>query len=168
MTLNTRQRAWLLALLATATVLLANRSNASTLSTWNGTTANWSDPTRWSTNPFYPNNGNGAAEYAAVIGGGTVNLNVDVVLSSLTLNGGTLSGGGNISTGTFALTNSATLSTTGTFNANSVNLEGGLLARDLTLPTTASNPFTSTQIGAGATLTVPVGSTLNFNFPGPG
>jgi hypothetical protein len=31
-----------------------------------------------STNPFFPNNGNGAPTYDAVVGAGTANLNIDV------------------------------------------------------------------------------------------
>src|SRR4051812_48322240 len=43
--------------------------DADATSTWNAAVSgNWNDPTKWSTNPNYPNNGNGGvATYAAVV-----------------------------------------------------------------------------------------------------
>jgi hypothetical protein len=36
-------------------------------STWSGNTGNWTDPTQWSTNPNYPNNGTpSGTDYDAV------------------------------------------------------------------------------------------------------
>ncbi len=32
------------------------------VSTWDGSTGNWSDATKWSSNPLYPNNGNGGED----------------------------------------------------------------------------------------------------------
>jgi autotransporter-associated beta strand protein len=85
----------------------ASGAVAQTTSTWNGTTGNWTDATRWST-PNYPDNGNGAPSYNAVINAGTVTLNQDI-----TVTGFTMGGGGLVSPGTggpFLLTANNTLS----------------------------------------------------------
>src|SRR3990172_356099 len=84
-------------LIAAALILVAVRAGLSqTVSTWNGSIGNWTDAIRWSTNPFYPNNGNGAVSYRAVIGAGDVNLNADIALAAVQLNGGLLGGTGNL------------------------------------------------------------------------
>ena len=122
----------------------------------------------WSTNPNYPTNGNGAISYDAIINNGTVNLDVDVALSSLTLNNGLLNGSSNLSAETLTLKN-GTLATTGTITSNSVSLLAGTLGRNLTLPATATNSLANAAIGSGSTLTVPLGSTLTANAsPGEG
>ncbi len=149
-----------------ASILVAHVGRAGTLSTWNGSNGNWSVGTNWSTSPFFPNNGNGAPTYDAVIGSGTANLNVDVTLSSLSLNGGTLNGTGNIAT-TNLTVNGGILSTAGNISASKVDLTTGTVNRDLTLPTTATNTIQNVAIGSGFTLTVPVGSTLT-GTTGPG
>src|SRR5262245_12140024 len=63
---------------------------ADVTSTWNGTTGNWSDATRWSSNPNFPNNGNGGFTYDAIINSGSVTLDQDIAIEKLTLSGGTL------------------------------------------------------------------------------
>ena len=56
---------------------------------WDGSIGNWSAANHWSTNPNFPNNGMpSGSSYAAVINAGTVNLDLSVKLSSLTINGG--------------------------------------------------------------------------------
>ncbi|MFO0812078.1 MAG: hypothetical protein U0796_02600 [Gemmatales bacterium] len=49
---------------------------AQTNATWNGTNGNWTDATRWSTNPIFPNNGQPSAGdlYNAIVNGGTITL----------------------------------------------------------------------------------------------
>jgi hypothetical protein len=68
-------------------------AHADTTATWLGETGNWTDPTQWSTNPDYPNNGTPAgSDYDAQINAGTpdasatVTLGSDVTVNSLTLN----------------------------------------------------------------------------------
>jgi hypothetical protein len=58
------------------------------VSTWDGSTGNWSDPTHWSSNPVFPNNTT-ASQYAATINSGTVHLDVPATVSGLTLGGAT-------------------------------------------------------------------------------
>jgi hypothetical protein len=65
-------------------------------STWNGTTGNWSDFTKWSTNPLFPNNGNGGNNYNATVNGGTVTLDQDISIEKLTIGGGTITGSSNL------------------------------------------------------------------------
>ncbi|MEX0679632.1 MAG: autotransporter-associated beta strand repeat-containing protein [Pirellulales bacterium] len=148
-----------------AIIVTARDGQSGTISTWNGSTGDWNDATRWSTNPFYPNNGHGALEYDAVIGAGAVNLNTDVTLASLSLNGGALSGSGNLATGTLTL-NGGTLSTTGTLSAATAVLTAGTLGRHLTLSGNA-NTIQNVGIGSGFTLTNPMGATLTATT-GPG
>ena len=49
--------------LAFALSLLAGGAEALTLATWLGGAGVWSDPTRWSSNPLYPCNGNGGETF---------------------------------------------------------------------------------------------------------
>jgi choice-of-anchor C domain-containing protein len=65
-------------------------------STWNGTTGNWTDTTRWSTDPLFPNNGNGGNDYNAVVNGGTVTLDQDIEIEGLTLGAATINGNFNL------------------------------------------------------------------------
>src|ERR1700690_4048497 len=78
---------------AAAAVFVPAFAGASEItSNWSGNTGNWTDPTQWTTNPNYPNNGTPAGtEYDAVIdapGAGpyTVTLNSNVTTDSVTLN----------------------------------------------------------------------------------
>ncbi len=67
-------------------------SSAQVSSSWNGTTGNWSDATRWSTDPLFPNNGNGENDYNAVINGGTVTLDQEIEIEGLALDNATING----------------------------------------------------------------------------
>jgi len=69
---------------------------ADVISTWNGSTATWTSA-NWSS-PLFPNNGNGGFTYDAVINGGTVTLTLDqnIIIQAMGLNGGTLTGDGNL------------------------------------------------------------------------
>lgn len=71
------------------------------VSTWNGGTGNWSIASSWTTSPtdgLVPNNGNGGFTFDAIVGSGTVNLDLDVTLNGLTITGGsTIEGSGNLS-----------------------------------------------------------------------
>ncbi len=90
--------------------LFVHGAHAQVTSTWNGTSGNWSDATRWSTNPVFPNNGNGGNDFNAVVGSGSLTVNQSITIEDLTFNGGTI-------TGTSPLTIQDTLSwTAGTFS----------------------------------------------------
>jgi hypothetical protein len=66
-------------------------SAADVTATWNGTTGNWSDSTKWNS-ALFPNNGNGGLTYDAVINGGTVTLDQNITLEGLALTGGEVTG----------------------------------------------------------------------------
>src|SRR5688572_21122447 len=108
MTRKTRRwaKATTASLLAATAFVSVSATHAQTTSSWllpvNG---DWTDPTRWSTNPFYPNNGNpvasnyiavlnaAGAPYTVAVNGGdqiTVGtLNVTSPQATLAMNGGT-------------------------------------------------------------------------------
>lgn len=79
-------------LCALVVAICSDRVAAQVTSTWNGTTGNWSDATRWSTDPLFPSNGNGGNDYNAVISGGTVTLDQDIEVDGLTLGNATITG----------------------------------------------------------------------------
>jgi fibronectin-binding autotransporter adhesin len=85
-------RWWFAALLA---LFPTAPGSAQTTSTWNGSAGNWTDATRWSTNPNFPNNGNGGVTYSAVVNSGMVTLNQNIAVT-----GFTMAGGGVVSPGT--------------------------------------------------------------------
>jgi hypothetical protein len=74
--------------LVAAFVLLAvtATAHAQVISTWNGTSGDWTSPAIWSTNPYYPNNGNPpGTTYAVDMGSaaGTFTLNVPITVQSI-------------------------------------------------------------------------------------
>ena len=137
---------------------------AQTTSTWDGSTGFWSDFTHWSTDPFFPDNGNGGVDYLAIINGGTVTLDVDVTLDGLNLLGGTLTGSNDLTVETFILDNNATLSTSGAFNiTGAASLNSGTISRNLTLAAVSGNVIRNVTIDDGFTLTNSFGATLTAN-----
>ena len=71
---------------------------ADIVSTWDGTTGNWSDASKWDTLDF-PNNA--AQTYEAILNSGTVTLDQAIILELLTQSGGTLTGSSDLTlTGT--------------------------------------------------------------------
>src|SRR6476646_7302917 len=71
-----------------ALLLLASTGFAQVNSTWNGSSGNnWSDATRWSTNPLFPNNGNGGNNYNAIVNAGTVVVDQPITIQALTFGG---------------------------------------------------------------------------------
>src|SRR4051794_2993614 len=99
---------------------------ADATSTWNtAIDGNWNDPTKWSSNPNFPNNGNGGvATYNAVISATgaayTVTLGVPITIENLLLSSAdaTL----NPTAGTFTATNGISL------NAGIYRLNGGTIS----------------------------------------
>ncbi len=76
-----------LALLA----LLAPAMHADTLSTWNGSAGNWSDPTHWT--PAQVPNNNGSQSYSVTVPtGDAISLDTNPTVNALTLNGGLSTG----------------------------------------------------------------------------
>ena len=58
---------------------------------WLGGNGNWTDSTKWSSNPAFPNN-SGSTSYDADIHSGNVTLNTDIIVSRLLVTGGNLVG----------------------------------------------------------------------------
>jgi len=64
-----------------------------TVSLWNGGTGNWSNAAMWSTNPFYPQDGNPAGTmYNAGVSSGAVTLDIPITISRFGIQGGTVTG----------------------------------------------------------------------------
>jgi hypothetical protein len=108
---------------------------ADIISTWNNSTGNWSDPTRWNSNPLYPTNGNGGFAYAAIVNGGTATLDQAIVLESLSQGGGlitgsfplTLTGNSTFNGAWMAGTGTTTISEGGTLSLSNSTLERPLV-----------------------------------------
>ncbi|MAE63521.1 MAG: hypothetical protein CMJ18_04555 [Phycisphaeraceae bacterium] len=64
---------------------------ADTLATWDGSSADWSDATRWSSNPVVPNN-TADRTFDVVIQSGFVNVDIPVVIDEFTFTGDGLNG----------------------------------------------------------------------------
>lgn len=69
---------------------------ASTYASWDWSTGSWTDVSRWSCDPKYPQNGQpGAGEtYSVSISAGNVARNISPTISQLDFSGGTISGSG--------------------------------------------------------------------------
>ncbi len=119
---------------------------------WNGSSGNWTDATRWSTNPIFPNN-NPPNLYDAVIAAGSVTLNQNIGINLLTLSGA-LTGSAGLTLAEGIAWNGGNLALTG---PGRVNLGAGSSSSVSGVAT-----FTSGRIvgGGNATLNVPAGATL--------
>ncbi|MGA2440612.1 MAG: PEP-CTERM sorting domain-containing protein [Tepidisphaeraceae bacterium] len=136
---NNSCRKWVIAaIVASATFNgFSKRAAADTTATWIGASGNWTDPTQWSTNPNYPNNGTPTGtDYQALIdtdGGGpySVTLNSDTTIDSLTLNNANATldhTGGTLTAGQIDI------------NAGAYDLNGGTIA-NATVNLSASGQF---------------------------
>src|SRR5258708_5173186 len=81
-------RGWFAAVLMVAAVPCLAPAQTQT-ATWTGATGNWDSPAIWTTSPqagFFPNNGNpaGTIYNVQVSGGGTITLDVPIVIDQLT------------------------------------------------------------------------------------
>jgi hypothetical protein len=111
----------LLRLLLAACCLTSFNMRAQTTYTWNGTTGNWIDSTRWT-----PNGVPGAAD-TAIINSGSVTVSADTSVNTLNLTNGTLTG-------------TATLTVTNTFNWAGGTITG---TGTLTLPVGSTGTLSS-------------------------
>jgi hypothetical protein len=80
-----------IALLLAAVALDARVANATT-ATWAGGIGVLNDATNWDTNPLFPCNGQGGDVYDVVIASGTITLNLDCSIDSLSQSGSTFGG----------------------------------------------------------------------------
>lgn len=123
------------AVLTTMAVVPA-AATAQVSATWDNTTGNWTDFTRWSTNPLFPNNGNGGNNYNAVVTGGAVTVNQDITIQGLTFGGGTITRGAG-----FTLTTNAPF-----------NWTGGTLNGAGTLQVNGAGSITGTRVVNGGVM----------------
>jgi hypothetical protein len=96
-------------------VVLSNFFLEAVSATWNGSTGNWTDAARWSTNPIVPNN-NGIHVYNAHINGGTVTLDQPIEVADFTLSRGVIDG-----TNSLTAHGLTTLGTTGSADITGVS-----------------------------------------------
>ena len=163
------------------------RAMADTPAQWlTATSGSWTDPARWSTNPYYPNNGtpDGAAYAATIAAAGStyaVSLNANVAVDSLTLASatatmdqayGTLSLGGtlDVQAGTYDLAGGTIAggriqAEGGTFNAQGGTLDNVTLA--VPVATTTGTPLILADAITLAGSTVTVTSTQPQSGSGP-
>src|SRR5262245_60912257 len=116
-------------------------------STWTGASGNWTNPALWSTNPFYPNNGNppGTLYNASLNGSGTVAVDAPITVQFFSANVG----------GGFTLAGSGPLNVVG---ATSLNQGGG----DFNVPTsTGSLNLQNAALGGSAP--IQVGGSMTWN-----
>ena len=152
----------LLAALLLGSILPAG---AADFTTWNSTTGNWSDATKWSTNPTFPNNG--VSTFDAIQNGGTLTANQAITIEKFNFTGGANTGAGLALTLNDLLTYSGgTLNGTGTISANlGATLSGGnkTIADGRILSLGGNSTWTggSIFIGNNGQLVVASGATLD-------
>jgi hypothetical protein len=156
-------------------LLSAYAPAADQTATWNGTTGNWSSAGLWSTNPLFPNNGNGGFTFDVIQNATSGVLTLDQAVTiekysignsstnhgtgfNLTLNGkltwesGVFSGTGAVHANAGA---DLILTTFHSLNARTMNLGGS--------STWSAGPF---HTGSGATLNVLAGASFDNSFNG--
>jgi MYXO-CTERM domain-containing protein len=152
---------------------LTQSSPAQVNSTWNGTTGNWSDAARWSSNPLFPNNGNGGNTYNAVVNAGTVTVDQPITIEGLTFGGGTIATSSNLTLNAPFTTGIATLSGAGTFEArgggtlnNILTLSGGAIrfGNGVTPSTVNHTSAARLLLNNGAQATVRAGTVYGLNI----
>ena len=87
--------AWVIAI-CIGTTFAPPSAAADRVAVWDGTSNSWSNAAHWSTNPLYPNNGNGGFTFDATVGSGTVTQDVPATIQQLELSGGNLDGAANL------------------------------------------------------------------------
>ncbi len=108
-------------LLAAACLLpVGSLTAADVVATWDGSTGNWTDFARWSSNPLYPSNGNGGFTYDVIIDSGIVtqDLLAGVTIENLTVSGGSILGEGDLTVNGLYTWTAGTMDGTGTTYLN--------------------------------------------------
>jgi hypothetical protein len=138
------------------TFLITYGSHAVTLSNfvpntrWLGGAGNWTEGTRWLSNPLFPND-TGSTHYSTLIRDGSVNLDSDINVTRFLMTGGTLTGGHSLTITGGLLWSGGTISGA---PGSSINLAAGSIS-------TIAPPLGSyNALGASVSLS---GRTLN-NF----
>jgi hypothetical protein len=116
--------------LSSVALMPAQFLNSHHISTWNSTTGNWTDTTKWSTPTApgtFPNNGSPSPSYDAIQNGGTLTVNQAITIQKYTLAGNNNGAGFTLTLNDLLTWNSGVIHGTGTVNANGgATLSGGL------------------------------------------
>ncbi|KKL76372.1 hypothetical protein LCGC14_2045530 [marine sediment metagenome] len=129
-------RGSLLVLIAVCLLPVGALVAADVVSTWNGTTGNWTDFARWSSDPLYPSSGNGGFTYDATINAGNVTQDVagGIMIEQLTFGGGAITGDYELTVnGLFTWTGGTMIGTGTTYANGGMLLSGGTEMKERTL-----------------------------------
>ncbi len=158
-------------------VALASSCPGQVNSLWNGTSGNWSDFTRWNSNPLYPNNGNGGDNYNVTINAGTVVVDLPITIDALNFGGGTISLTNNLTTNGPFIWNFGSLSGPGkllvagggTLNSTSIVNGGTLQFGDgVNTSTVTHNKFATLLLNNGAQASIKNGTTYEMDVTSSG
>jgi len=154
-------------------LLHAHARAADQTATWNGTIGNWSDFTKWSTNPLFPNNGNGGFTFDAAQNGGTLTVDQAITVEKLTLSGGANTGAGfTLTTNDLFIFSGGVLNGTGIVQADGgVSFNGAvdmtvMDSRNLRLGGDSSWTSGTIRFHSTSSITNEAGNTFTTNFDG--
>ena len=140
--------------------------------TWDNSTGNWSDPSKWSTNPNFANNGNGGFTFDAAQSGGTLIVNQAITIEKFNFTGGTLTGSQTLTLNDLMTFTGGDITGTGTLDANAgVTFSGTDLKRmnsSRVVNLNSNSTWTGGEIRMGdtSTLTNTAGNVFTTNFDG--
>lgn len=138
--------------------------------TWNGTSGNWSNASKWNTNPLFPNNGNGGFTFDAVQNGGEITLDQNITIDGFTMNGGVLNGASALTTNTLLIFTGGGMDGSGAIHANGgVQFSGGNLKNiyNRTFNIGANSTWTGGTLGlVNSNVVVQSGATFTTDFDG--
>lgn len=141
--------------------------------TWNpAAVGNWSDPTKWSTNPLFPNNGNGGFTFDATQSSGTLTLDQAITIEKLTMSGGVqnTSSGSTLTLNDLFTWSGGSINASGTIQANGgISVSGGtkaLSGRTINNTGAAIWSAGSFDTGQGAVFNNQSGATFTTSFDG--
>ena len=157
-------------LLASCLLPSHHAAAADVVATWNGTTGNWNDSTKWSS-ALFPDNGNGGFTYDAIQNAGTVTVNLAIIIEKYTFSSGTNTGAGLLKMNDVFTWTGGTMSGAGVVNANGgVSFAGStkILTGGRVLNLGASSTWTAggIQIGNGGVINNQAGVTFTNSFDG--
>ncbi|MDZ4401665.1 PEP-CTERM sorting domain-containing protein [Prosthecobacter sp.] len=85
-------RILLLAALLLGVILNTTATAADQTATWDNSTGVWTNSGKWSSNPLFPNNGNGGFTFDAIQNGGDLTMDQAITIEKFTFTDGTLRG----------------------------------------------------------------------------
>lgn len=169
---STSRAPWSSALAIVASLAIGSEGRGQTNAVWNGPNGNWTNAAIWSTNPFFPDNGNPGGPYSAILNGGfsVITLDANITIEQLQFNTGTIAGTNTLTLnqlftwGNGSPGSGGTLLGAGTINANGGMAFNGpeiMAIRDgWTLNVNANSTWSDGTITLNGSMTQ--GSTLNI------